>query len=226
LKLQNTAVRYKGTKINIIDTPGHADFGGEVERVLNMADGVLLLVDSVEGPMPQTRFVLRKALELNKKVRSRTHASWLQRRCAGEEEVQLQASTSTRFAVSSVNYPASQVLVVVNKVDRPAARCEWVIDQTFELMMDLGASDEQCGEKEQAADKLPASLCRPCSILVACIGAELWCSLPSCLQTSLRCMRPPFLALLACRQVLWLKIWSPSLMQSSVTCHHQKCRWD
>ncbi|KAL4854395.1 putative elongation factor TypA-like SVR3 [Chlorella vulgaris] len=100
---KNTAVRYKGTKINIIDTPGHADFGGEVERVLNMADGVLLLVDSVEGPMPQTRFVLRKALELNKKV-----------------------------------------LVVVNKVDRPAARCEWVIDQTFELMMDLGASDEQC----------------------------------------------------------------------------------
>lgn len=134
-----------------------------MERVLNMADGVLLLVDSVEGPMPQTRFVLRKALELNKKVRSRTHASWLQRRCAGEEEVQLQASTSTRFAVSSVNYPASQVLVVVNKVDRPAARCEWVIDQTFELMMDLGASDEQCGEEEQAADKLPASLCRPCS---------------------------------------------------------------
>ena len=61
-------MRYKGNKINIIDTPGHADFGGEVERVLNMADGVLLLVDSVEGPMPQTRFVLRKALELNKKV--------------------------------------------------------------------------------------------------------------------------------------------------------------
>ncbi|KAL4446235.1 hypothetical protein ABPG77_003042 [Micractinium sp. CCAP 211/92] len=100
---KNTAVRYKGTKINIIDTPGHADFGGEVERVLNMADGVLLLVDSVEGPMPQTRFVLRKALELNKKV-----------------------------------------VVVVNKVDRPAARCDWVIDQTFELFLDLGASDEQC----------------------------------------------------------------------------------
>jgi hypothetical protein len=65
---QNTAVTYRGTKINIIDTPGHADFGGEVERVLNMCDGVLLLVDSVEGPMPQTRFVLRKALELEKKV--------------------------------------------------------------------------------------------------------------------------------------------------------------
>ena len=78
---KNTAVRYGGIKINIIDTPGHADFGGEVERVLNRCDGVLLLVDSVEGPMPQTRFVLRKALELNKKV-----------------------------------------VVVVNKVDRPAAR--------------------------------------------------------------------------------------------------------
>ncbi|EFN52322.1 hypothetical protein CHLNCDRAFT_36900 [Chlorella variabilis] len=100
---KNTAVRYKGNKINIIDTPGHADFGGEVERVLNMADGVLLLVDSVEGPMPQTRFVLRKALELNKKV-----------------------------------------VVVVNKVDRPAARSDWVVDQTFELFLDLGASDEQC----------------------------------------------------------------------------------
>ena len=96
---------FKGTKINIIDTPGHADFGGEVERVLNMADGVLLLVDSVEGPMPQTRFVLRKALELNKKV-----------------------------------------VVVVNKVDRPAARVDWVVDQTFELFLDLGATDEQCGE--------------------------------------------------------------------------------
>ena len=103
--LQNTAVTFKGTKINIIDTPGHADFGGEVERVLNMADGVLLLVDSVEGPMPQTRFVLRKALELNKKV-----------------------------------------VVVVNKVDRPAARVGWVVDQTFELFLDLGATDEQCGE--------------------------------------------------------------------------------
>jgi len=100
---KNTAVTYKGTKINIIDTPGHADFGGEVERVLNMCDGVLLLVDSVEGPMPQTRFVLRKALQLEKKV-----------------------------------------VVVVNKIDRPAARPEWVIDSTFELFMDLGATDEQC----------------------------------------------------------------------------------
>jgi GTP-binding protein len=66
---KNCAVEYDGTHINIVDTPGHADFGGEVERVLSMVDGVLLLVDAVEGPMPQTRFVLRKALELNKKVR-------------------------------------------------------------------------------------------------------------------------------------------------------------
>jgi len=100
---KNTAIRYKGTKINIIDTPGHADFGGEVERVLNMADGVLLLVDSVEGPMPQTRFVLRKALSLNKKV-----------------------------------------VVVVNKIDRPAARPDYVIDAVFDLFCELEACDEQC----------------------------------------------------------------------------------
>jgi GTP-binding protein len=90
-------------QINIIDTPGHADFGGEVERVLNMCDGVLLLVDSVEGPMPQTRFVLSKALELDK-----------------------------------------QVLVVINKIDRPAARPDWVMDTTFDLFCDLGATDDQC----------------------------------------------------------------------------------
>lgn len=100
---KNTAVTYKGSKINIIDTPGHADFGGEVERVLNMCDGVLLLVDAVEGPMPQTRFVTRKALELNKKI-----------------------------------------IVVVNKIDRPAARPDFVIDTTFELFCDLGACDDQC----------------------------------------------------------------------------------
>eukprot|EP00192_Tetraselmis_astigmatica_P009211 CAMPEP_0117661198 /NCGR_PEP_ID=MMETSP0804-20121206/7412_1 /TAXON_ID=1074897 /ORGANISM="Tetraselmis astigmatica, Strain CCMP880" /LENGTH=687 /DNA_ID=CAMNT_0005468055 /DNA_START=254 /DNA_END=2317 /DNA_ORIENTATION=+ len=100
---KNTAVNYGDNKINIIDTPGHADFGGEVERVLNMCDGVLLLVDSVEGPMPQTRFVLRKALALRKKV-----------------------------------------IVVVNKIDRPAARADWVIDRTFELFEELGADDEQC----------------------------------------------------------------------------------
>lgn len=96
-------ITYGDTKINVIDTPGHADFGGEVERVLNMADGILLLVDSVEGPMPQTRFVLRKALQLNKKV-----------------------------------------LVVVNKIDRPAARPDYVIDSVFDLFIQLEASDEQC----------------------------------------------------------------------------------
>lgn len=100
---KNTAIRYNGKKINVIDTPGHADFGGEVERVLNMADGVLLLVDSVEGPMPQTRFVLRKALALNKKV-----------------------------------------VVVVNKIDRPAARPDYVIDAVFDLFCELDACDEQC----------------------------------------------------------------------------------
>ncbi|HQZ70319.1 MAG: translational GTPase TypA [Anaerolineae bacterium] len=100
---KNAAIRYQGTKINILDTPGHADFGGEVERVLNMVDGVLLLVDAVEGPMPQTRFVLRKALALGHKV-----------------------------------------VVVVNKMDRPQARPEVVVDATFDLFIDLGASEEQC----------------------------------------------------------------------------------
>lgn len=99
---KNTAIVYHDTKINIIDTPGHADFGGEVERVLNMADGVLLLVDAVDGPMPQTRFVLRKALELGHKA-----------------------------------------IVVINKVDRPNARLNHVANATFDLFVDLGASDEQ-----------------------------------------------------------------------------------
>lgn len=99
---KNTAVNYEGTHINIVDTPGHADFGGEVERVLSMVDGVLLLVDAVEGPMPQTRFVTRKALALGLKP-----------------------------------------IVVINKVDRPGARPEWVINQTFELFDKLGANDEQ-----------------------------------------------------------------------------------
>ena len=99
---KNTAVTYKGTKINIIDTPGHADFGGEVERVLKMVNGVILVVDAFEGPMPQTKFVLRKALELN-----------------------------------------LSVIVCVNKVDRPEARPEEVVDEVLELLMDLNASDEQ-----------------------------------------------------------------------------------
>lgn len=100
---KNTSIFYKDTKINIIDTPGHSDFGGEVERVLNMVEGVLLVVDSVEGPMPQTRFVLKKALE---------------------------------FGLS--------VVVVVNKIDRPSARPEFVVNSTFELFIELNATDEQC----------------------------------------------------------------------------------
>ena len=99
---KNTAVFYKGVKINIIDTPGHADFGGEVERVLKMVNGVILVVDAYEGAMPQTKFVLRKALELN-----------------------------------------LPVIVCLNKIDRPEARPDDVIDEILELFMDLDASDEQ-----------------------------------------------------------------------------------
>ena len=99
---KNCAVTYEGTHINIVDTPGHADFGGEVERVLSMVDSVLLLVDAVEGPMPQTRFVTRKALALGLKP-----------------------------------------IVVVNKIDRPGARPDWVINHTFDLFDKLGATDEQ-----------------------------------------------------------------------------------
>ncbi len=99
---KNTAVDYNGVHINIVDTPGHADFGGEVERVLSMVDGVLLLVDAVEGPMPQTRFVTRKALAQGLKP-----------------------------------------IVVVNKVDRPGARPDWVVNATFDLFDKLGATEEQ-----------------------------------------------------------------------------------
>ena len=97
---KNTAVHYGSTKINIVDTPGHADFGGEVERVLKMVDGVLLLVDSFEGPMPQTRFVLRKALSLK-----------------------------------------LPVIVVINKMDRPDARCDEVVDEVLDLFIELGADE-------------------------------------------------------------------------------------
>src|SRR3989338_8490629 len=104
---KNASVNYKDTvtgepvKINIIDTPGHADFGGEVERVLKMADGVLLLIDAKEGPMPQTRFVLKKALEMKHKV-----------------------------------------IVVINKIDRPDARINYVLNKTFDLFLELGAPEE------------------------------------------------------------------------------------
>ncbi len=99
---KNCAIDYEGIHINIVDTPGHADFGGEVERVLSMVDGVLLLVDAVEGPMPQTRFVTKKALALGLRP-----------------------------------------IVVINKIDRPGARPNWVVDQTFDLFDKLGANDEQ-----------------------------------------------------------------------------------
>ena len=99
---KNTAVHYKGTKINIVDTPGHADFGGEVERVLKMVSGVVLVVDAFEGPMPQTKFVLKKALELN-----------------------------------------LPVIVCINKIDRPEARPNEVIDEVLDLFIELGANDDQ-----------------------------------------------------------------------------------
>ena len=99
---KHTAITFEDIKINIVDTPGHADFGGEVERVMSLVDGVLLLIDAVEGPMPQTRFVLSKALQ------------------AGHKAV-----------------------VVVNKIDRPMARLDYVVDQTFDLFAALGATEEQ-----------------------------------------------------------------------------------
>ncbi len=99
---KTTAINYKDTRINILDTPGHADFGGEVERIMNMVDGVILVVDAYEGTMPQTRFVLKKALEANNKP-----------------------------------------IVVINKVDKPSARCKEVIDEVLELFIELGANEEQ-----------------------------------------------------------------------------------
>ncbi len=99
---KNTSVMYKGVKINIVDTPGHADFGSEVERVLRSIDSVLLVVDAQEGPMPQTKFVLKKSLELGLKP-----------------------------------------IVVINKIDKPAARVEWTLEKIYELFLDLGANDEQ-----------------------------------------------------------------------------------
>src|SRR5438477_2236429 len=121
---KNTAVRHGGTKINIIDTPGHADFGGEVERALTMVDGVLLLVDASEGPLPQTRFVLRKALELQ-----------------------------------------LPVILVVNKVDRPDARIADVVNEVYELFLDLDADESQiefpivyCNAREGRAGHEPDEL--------------------------------------------------------------------
>src|SRR5262249_43280103 len=120
---KNTAVRYGGVKVNIVDTPGHADFGGEVERALTMVDGVLLLVDASEGPLPQTRFVLRKALEAR-----------------------------------------LPLVLVVNKVDRPDARINEVVDEVYELFLDLDADESQiefpivyCNAKAGQASLDPAT---------------------------------------------------------------------
>ncbi len=99
---KNASVNYKNSKINIIDTPGHADFGGEVERIMRMVDGVLLVVDAKEGPMPQTKFVLRKAIQAGHKA-----------------------------------------IVVINKIDKPGARTEWTVNKTFDLFVELGATDSQ-----------------------------------------------------------------------------------
>ncbi|SUQ09723.1 GTP-binding protein TypA/BipA homolog [Suttonella ornithocola] len=99
---KNTAIRWKDYQINIVDTPGHADFGGEVERVLSMVDCVLLLVDAMDGPMPQTRFVTQKAFNMG-----------------------------------------LHPIVVINKIDRPGARPDWVLNETFDLFDRLGATDEQ-----------------------------------------------------------------------------------
>ena len=110
---KNTAIRWNDYRINIVDTPGHADFGGEVERVLSMVDSVLLLVDAVDGPMPQTRFVTQKAFAQGLKP-----------------------------------------IVVINKIDRPGARPDWVMDQVFDLFDNLGATDEQLDFKVVYASAL------------------------------------------------------------------------
>ncbi|MDR9824398.1 GTP-binding protein, partial [Vibrio sp. FNV 38] len=99
---KNTAIKWNDYRINIVDTPGHADFGGEVERVMSMVDSVLLVVDAFDGPMPQTRFVTKKAFAYGLKP-----------------------------------------IVVINKVDRPGARPDWVVDQVFDLFVNLDATDEQ-----------------------------------------------------------------------------------
>ncbi len=134
---KNIALPHKGVKINIIDTPGHADFGGEVERVVSMADGALLLVDAAEGPMPQTRFVLSKALACG-----------------------------------------LQPIIVVNKIDRPDARAHEVLDETFELIMELAGDDHlqrrsrSCSRRPRMAMRRPIRTCprRRCSC------CWTWCS--------------------------------------------------
>src|SRR5437763_8773008 len=141
---KNTAVRYGEVKLNIVDTPGHADFGGEVERGLTMVDGVLLLVDASEGPLPQTRFVLRKTLEAR-----------------------------------------LPVILVVNKVDRPDARIDEVVDEVYELFLDLDADESQiefpivycnarAGRAGLAADELAADLRPLFDVLLATVPAPAY----------------------------------------------------
>ena len=145
---KNTGVMYNGIKINIIDTPGHADFGGEVERVLKMVNGVVLVVDAFEGPMPQTKFVLKKALELD-----------------------------------------LSVIVCVNKVDRPEARPDEVVDETLELLMELDAGDKQLQgngswyQQRQSTYQNPYStggdwcmkMCMLNLMCNCCLGGRYWC---------------------------------------------------
>ena len=135
---KNTAVRYGGVKINIVDTPGHADFGGEVERGLRMVDGVLLLVDASEGPLPQTRFVLRKALEAR-----------------------------------------LPVVLVVNKVDRADARCEEVVNEVYELFLDLDADESQI--------EFPIVYCNAKAGRAGCRARRARC--PTCVRCSSGCSR-------------------------------------
>jgi len=154
---KNCAVEWKGTHVNIVDTPGHADFGGEVERVLSMVDSVLLLVDAVEGPMPQTRFVTKKALALGLKP-----------------------------------------IVVVNKVDRPGSRIDYVINATFELFDKLGATEEQLD-----FPVIYASGLNGWATLTAGATAPTWrrCSTPSC--STCRRTRATRTARCSCRSARW-----------------------
>ena len=150
---KNTAIRHGDAKINIVDTPGHADFGGEVERALTMVDGVLLLVDASEGPLPQTRFVLRKALEADLRV-----------------------------------------ILVVNKVDRADARVAEVVDEIYELFLDLDAREDQiefpivyCNAREGRASTTGRTTARPTSS--RCSGRCSSTSPRPCTTRPTRCRR-------------------------------------
>src|SRR5205823_7061141 len=139
---KNTSLHYAGVKLNIVDTPGHADFGGEVERGLTMVDGVLLLVDASEGPLPQTRFVLRKALEAR-----------------------------------------LPVVLVVNKVDRPDARAKEVVDEVYELFLDLDADHDQI--------EFPIVFCNARAGKAGFEPDDLAPDLAPLVQTLLASVRPP-----------------------------------